>query len=92
MKEYRIVCTLDTISLWNGAKTHLDAASCWFNGRAQSWKTHDGEYAKKVLDFFKRECAKFDAESRTNPTRDSIIYTQSNIRLQSREVTEWEDE
>ena len=92
MKEYRIVCTLEKENFDDGIKCHYDTSVCVFDGHGQSYKTHDLAAAKRALTTYKRRCAGFDASTRCNPTRDTIIYTQSNIRIQSREVTEWEDE
>ena len=94
MKEYRIVATIDT-EHGDGSRYHHDAASPWRNGSIfhhHPYKTKSD--AKRVLTHLRRECKEFDKkthmEFELNP-RDSIKYTQTNLRIQMREVTEWED-
>jgi hypothetical protein len=94
MKEYRIVATVDT-EHGNGQKCHHESANPWRDGHPfthHPYKTKSD--AKRVLVSLRKRCKEFDKktamEFAMNP-RDSIKYTQTNIRIQMREVTEWTD-
>lgn len=92
MKEYRIVCTLDKEDAFDGTKRHYDAVPCTWNGASHQLVTRDILSAAKFLIMARRECEYFDKETKKNISRNTIIYTQTNIRVQTRNVTEWEDE
>ena len=94
MKEYRIVATIDT-EHGNGIKHHYEAATPWRDGTLfnhHPYKTKSD--AKRVCSFLRKACKEFDKKTAENFKRDPvncIKYTQSNIRVQMREVTEWAD-
>ena len=94
MKEYRIVATVE-IELGDGRKRIVEKAHPWTKGGTivQSYRTKKD--AKKALCHFRKVCKEYDTITHErfaiNP-RDNIKYTQSNIRIQSREVTDWKDE
>lgn len=91
MTQYRVVCTLDT-EHGDGKKQHYDMTDCWCYGKPHRRISENFEDALKVLEIFQQECPEFDRKTaerfQKNP-RDSIKYTQSNIRIVSREVTDW---
>lgn len=86
MTEYRVVCTLDTEHTYDRKKYHYDVANCWWRGRMHPFSTFKKRDAEEFLDAAKEECLKFDKETQAN---SSIKYRQTNIRIQTREVTEW---
>ena len=94
MKEYRIVATAET-EHGDGIKRIEENARPWTKAGpiTQSYRTE--EDAKKALGHFRKSCKEFDTMTcerfAINP-RDSIKYTQTNIRIQSREVTDWKNE
>ena len=94
MREYRIVATIDT-EHGDGRKYHHEEATPWRDGHLfthHPYKTKSD--AQRVVKVLRQKCKEFDKrthmEFEKNP-RDSIKYTQSNIRVQMREVTEWSD-
>ena len=93
MKEYRIVATLDTEHGYDGKKYHYEAISCRWGGTIHKIVTSDYGKAKRQLEIAKRECPKFDKKTEEafekNP-RDYIKYKHTNIRIESREVSEWQ--
>lgn len=91
MTEYRIVATLDTEHVYNGKRYHYDAASPWFNGFVHNKGYHDRKTAEEVLARTLVEAPKFDKKTQADTDRSAIRYWHSNIRIQSREVTEWSD-
>lgn len=90
MKEYKIVATRDEHHLWNDSWVHMEAvppvAKTRFN-----WKTRDLAKAEEWLEELKVKCPEFDAETQSRSGRNSIHYYQSNLRIMTREVSEWED-
>ena len=91
MTEYRVVATLDVVHDYNGKKCHYDIASCHWGGTIHRLQTYDKDRAEDWLKIAKEECPKFDKKTQENTSRDSIRYWHSNIRIQTREVTEWAD-
>ena len=94
MKEYRIVATVET-EHGNGQKFRHECATPWRNGTLfhhHPYKTKTD--AMRVCRSLRKSCKEFDKktqeEFKKNP-RDCIAYTQTNIRVQMREVTEWTD-
>ena len=94
MREYRIVATIDT-EHGGGRKYHHETATPWMDGHPfnhHPYKTKSD--AKRVLVFLRKSCKEFDertAKTFAKNPYDSIKYTQTNIRVQMREVTEWSD-
>lgn len=95
MKEYRIVATVET-EHGDGRKYKMENVHPWRDGRPfthSPYKTKTD--AKRVLVSLRKSCKEFDKMTHErfaqNP-RDYIAYTQTNIRIQSREVTDWKDE
>lgn len=84
MTEYRVVATRDEEDL-TGKKWHIEAGACIWDGHAQRFTTTNKGEAERFLELAKIECAKYDAKTQTS----TIRYTQTNIRIQTREVTEW---
>ena len=91
MTEYRVVATLDVVHDYNGEKFHYDIASCHWGGKVHKMQTYDKDRAEYYLKRAKEECPKFDVKTQENTSRDYIRYLHSNIRIQTREVTEWSD-
>jgi len=91
MTEYRIVATLDIEHVYNGKRYHYDAASPHFNGFSHNKVYHDRKVAEEVLALTLKEVPKFDKKTQESTDRSAIRYWHSNIRIQSREVTEWSD-
>lgn len=94
MKEYRIVATAET-EHGDGRKRIVENARPWTKAGQiiQSYTTKKD--AKKALGHFRKACKEFDTITcerfAINP-RDNIKSTQTNIRIQSREITDWKDE
>ena len=94
MKEYRIVTTAET-ELGDGRKRIVETTRPWTKGGpiTQSYSTKKD--VKKALSHFRKSCKEYDTMTHErfaiNP-KDNIKYTQTNIRIQSREVTKWADE
>ncbi len=89
MKEYRIVCTRDMHHNYNGKDEHIETAlPIMGNGVVYRKKFDNLEDAEKKLDELKATCAVFD-EKHQEERRDAIKHRHSNLRIQSREVTEW---
>lgn len=91
MKEYRIVATLDTEHVYNGQKFHYDVASCWYHGRPHKMQTIHKDKAEEYLKQAKKECPKFDKETQERTGKDNIKYWQTNIRIQTRDISDWKD-
>ena len=91
MTEYKIVATLDTFHVYNGQRFHYDAAAPWLGGRPFRKIYDNREDAEKMLAHMKEEIPKHDKETQERTGADSIRYWHSNIRIQKREVTPWED-
>lgn len=94
MKEYRIVCTVDTVHS-DGRKYHRENTAPWI---APSMLPHRAVYATKadaakaLREIVKRarEFDKITQERARAGERDTVEYRQSDIRVQSRTVTNWE--
>lgn len=94
-KEYRIVATLDTLHGYNNARYHYEMSACHFGGRAHKLITTDYNKAVANLERAKRECLKYDKETEIrfhDDPHNHIQYVHSNIRIQSRTVSDWGDE
>lgn len=90
MTEYRVVSTLDTEHVYNGEKYHYEVNSgLWWGGIVHKCQTFDKNKAEHFLMRAKQECPKFDKRTQENTGHYVIRYWQTNIRIQSREVTEW---
>ena len=91
MKEYRIVCTIDTIH-YNGMKTHHDEVAP-LNVGGRHYETYGTKAeAVKALAQIKKTCGEYDANSHKAHKAYPNLYnaiTQSDFRIQSREVTMW---
>lgn len=87
MTEYRVVCTRDRFDVGSGKKHHLEEVCCWWDGSPRTLETFDKKAAEKYLDMAIIKCPEFDAFSQTTNSR----FRQTNIRIQTREVTEWTD-
>ncbi len=94
MREYRIVATAE-ICQADGRKRIVENALPRTKGGVviQSYRTKKD--AKKALGYLRIICKEYDTmrceQFAINP-RDNTKYTQTNIRIQSREVTYWKDE
>ena len=91
MKEYRIVCTLEKENLYSEEKKRIENSNVWFNGSGHDLQTTDLDIAKRLFEYARIECGKYDTETRRRGRLGGIIYTQSNFRIQTREVSEWVD-
>ena len=91
MTEYRIVTTLDTEHCDTGEKYHYEAATPHYGGTIHKRVTTDREKAERYLAEALKECPIFDAVTQNRTVRGNIKYWQSNIRIQSREVSDWTD-
>ena len=92
MKEYRIVCTRDTI-YYNGMKTHQEETYPIDEGVRLYGIYETKAEAVKALARTKKMCEKYDAKSHENHKNYPNLYNghvQTNFRIQSREVTKWE--
>lgn len=94
MTEYRIVCDVDRV-LDNGTVKHYKARTPFCSGGNLLLTTTDKAVAEGNLAKVVTACAKYDEEYRKmaryitpGACRDRM---QTNIRIQSREVTEWAD-
>ena len=91
-KEYRVVATIDELHGYNNKKYHYDAVSCWFDGRQHKFRTTDYNKAVEFLERAKRECPKFDKKTEIwlhDYPKNAIQYVHSNIRIESRTVSDW---
>lgn len=93
MREYRIVCTVDTEHS-DGRKHHCENAAPWI---APSMLPHRAVYATKAeaakaLREIVKRAREFDkiTQERARAGWRNIEYRQSDIRIQSRTVTNWE--
>ena len=87
MTEYRIVCTRDRFDATSGKVHHHDGVCCWWGYSPKQLETFDKKAADKYLEMARIECPNFDALTQTTNSR----FQQTNIRIQTREVTEWKD-
>lgn len=94
MKEYRIVCTRDTEHA-DGTKHHYDNVAPWVShSQLPHYRTFNNKAdAMKALSETVRRARVFDKETQerlASGDPDTIGYWQSNIRLQSRNVSKWD--
>ena len=95
MKEYRIVCERRLVHA-DGSESHYESVPVWKNGHSLPSHivyTIKAE-ANKALAESIRHARRFDAETQerfASGDNNSIAYYQTNIRIQSRNVTEWKD-
>lgn len=89
MTEYRVVCTIDTEHVYSGEHYHYEAASCHWDGRHHHRRTFDKAQAEKYLAEAKEKCPVYDEITQNRSGIHHIKYKQSNIRIETREVTEW---
>lgn len=95
MKEYRIVCERRLVHA-DGSENYLEGVPVWTVHHAlprRATYTTKAE-ANKALAETVRCARKFDAETQerfASGDKDSIAYYQTNIRIQSRNVTNWKD-
>lgn len=100
MKEYKIVAEFEATSTKTGETKKYNALSvlCKPKGsapyrRRRVYKTR--EEAEKMLKQTKEEAAAADAYTLEESKRyrgESFITKQTNIRIQSRTITEWKDD
>lgn len=89
--EYRVVCTKDEHHNYNGKDFHYEVAQPVMYPSLRIRKIYrDKAEAEKALEQAIRECPELDAKH-DNERRDNIKIKQYNFRIQTREVTEWED-
>lgn len=91
MKEYRIVCKRETFEPDGTHKVQDNI--CVVLGRPASFTTFELEEAEKELARLIKSVEEYEAftEKLHADGRPHSIIKQTNIRLQSREVTEWEN-
>lgn len=93
MKEYKVVCTVDTINA-KGETTHVETSSPILSGSNRMHEvTTDIERAKRLLGMAQRKGKDYEEWTRkmAETYKDYNIVAQSNYRIVSREVTEWEE-
>lgn len=93
MKEYKVVCTVDTINA-KGETRHIKTTSPILSGSNRMREvTTDIERAKMLLGKAEREGKKHEEWTRkmAETYKDTFIITQTNYRILSREVTEWQE-
>ena len=95
MKEYRIVCNRRTVH-GDGQEYHFENVAPWVTQyslpRFNVYATKAD--AMKALSKAIRAARKFDMETQerlASGDRDAIGYWQSEIRIQSRNVSKWTD-
>lgn len=90
MKEYKIICTIHQER--EGKVIHRENAAPIVGGLFNRI-TKDYEEAKQMLEFAKERGAQYDERTRKNHElhKDMFVTTQTNYRIFSREVTEWEE-
>lgn len=93
MKEYRIVATKDQVRCRDGKKFHYDESTVYTGGKGLWTATYDDfEKAKYALEQAIKDAKEYEEKHNANLDADSYEVHYTNIRLQSREVTEWEDD
>lgn len=94
MTEYRVVADIEKVSK-EGTRQYI-AQTPWHHGRMQlRGIITDRKVAETYLREMQEECPKHDQQTREKYSKGRTNYfymIQSNIRIQSREVSEWEDE
>lgn len=95
MTEYRVVCTTDEHHNYNGKDFHYEIATPVIYPSDDSHSSYhlkrvyrDKSEAEKALAEAIKGCPIFDAKH-DNEKRDNIRVRQYNIRIQTREVSEW---
>lgn len=93
MKEYKIVATRELINPKTGEKKHMENVMVILNSKYNCFTAVyiDYEKAKKWLELAKKQAAEYENERNENLDAYSYIVHYTDIRLQSREVTEWKD-
>ena len=89
MTEYRIVCDRDELHLYNERKYHKEAVRPFLKGTPTNNEFRTQEDAEAFLEKAVKECAIFDAKTQADNSRNNIKTWQYNIRIQTREVSEW---
>lgn len=93
MKEYKVVCTVDTVNA-KGEARHIETTSPILSGSNRMHEvTIDIERAKRLLGEAQRKGAEYEEWTRkmAETYKDTSITTQTNYRILSREVTEWQE-
>lgn len=93
MKEYKVVCTVDTINA-KGETWHIETTSPILSGSNRMHEvTTDIERAKRLLGMAQRKGKDYEEWTRkmAEAYKDTSITTQTNYRILSREVTEWQE-
>lgn len=95
MKEYRIVCDRRVVHS-DGTEHTYEHVAPWTTANAlPHYQVFDNKAeAMKALSQTVRRARKFDAESQARLAageNDAIAYWQTDIRIQSRNVTKWSD-
>lgn len=87
MKQYRVVCTQDTHHNDTNINHHYEVSTVLSN----DMRFKDKEQAVAYLHRMIERGAEVDKRN-DNDKKGGIRYKHYNFRIQSREVTEWEDE
>ena len=94
MTEYRVVVDIEKVSK-EGTKQYT-AQVPWHHGRRQLRSIiTDRKVAETYLREMQEECPKYDQQTREKYGKgrlNNFYIIQRYIRIQSREVSEWEDE
>ena len=91
MTEYRIVATIDTVDRF-GKKEHRENACPVHHRTFHKLVTKDKKTAEKWLSDTIEFCGEHDRKTQKSNDPWNIKYTQTNIRIQTREVTDWADQ
>lgn len=90
MTEYRVVCTKDEHHNYNGKDFHYEVSTpVVYPSHRLNAVYRDKAKAEETLKRAIKECPEFDARH-DNDDRNNIKVKQYNIRIQTREITEWE--
>ena len=84
------MATRDTEWIYNGKREHYDCAPCTWGGTFHKLQTFDKNKAEEYLKLAKENCREYDKMSQARTDPNYIRYWQTDIRIQTREVTEWE--
>lgn len=95
MKEYKIVCDMKVENVRTGKTFYKKGVAPFVSGSASEHTIYiDHEKACDALIRTIERCAVFDAKTKENIKYYKgvyeLMYTQSNIRIVSRTVTDWE--
>ena len=92
MKEYRIVCDRRMVRKDTDTGRSAKLAPCETRGYIyRDFRTTSLAEAEQKLAYLKEQCAEYDRETAKSLRYDRRVE-QTNIRIQSREVSDWEDE